>query len=71
MPLRLAPLFLLLAACRQEPDFDDRYKAAQQQIDARGVAIDKEIETGAPVTSDAATATAAAPLNARQESGQH
>ncbi|MDE2435143.1 MAG: hypothetical protein KGM49_02675 [Sphingomonadales bacterium] len=34
---------VLIAGCRREPSFDERYKAAQQRIDAKSAAIDKEL----------------------------
>lgn len=34
---------LLLAACHQEPDFDDRYDKAAKEIEARAKAMDAEI----------------------------
>ena len=37
-------LFLLLAACRAEPGFDERYDAANQEIEARADAIDAQLE---------------------------
>jgi len=41
---RLAILLpLLLAACHQEPSFDERYDKAAKEIDARAKAMDKDI----------------------------
>ena len=34
---------LLLAACHQEPSFDERYDKAAKEIDARAKAMDKDI----------------------------
>jgi len=35
---------VLLAACKREPDFDTRYKAAEQQLQASSAAIDRELD---------------------------
>lgn len=53
--LRLALLIglLVLAGCRREPSFDERYKAAQQRLDAKAAAIDRELTDSG---SDAAAA---------------
>jgi len=37
-------VFLLLAACHAEPDFDERYNAANQEIQAKADAIDAQLE---------------------------
>lgn len=42
VPLLLVPL-LLLAACKEEPGFDERYDAATKEIEARAEAIDADI----------------------------
>lgn len=36
-------LLLLLAACKEEPDFDTRYDKAAKEIEARAKAMDAEI----------------------------
>lgn len=48
---------ILLAACKREPDFDTRYKAAEQQLQASSAAIDRELNAA---QSDAAAAGIAA-----------
>lgn len=50
--------FTLLACCRQEPDFDERYTAAQQRIEAKAGAIEDEL---AAAQRDAAAGDSAAP----------
>lgn len=40
--LMLLPL-LLLAACKDEPDFDTRYDKAAKEIEARAKAMDADI----------------------------
>jgi len=35
MRLALASALLLLAACQQEPSFEERYEAAQKQVGAK------------------------------------
>ncbi|WP_347303339.1 hypothetical protein V5740_01565 [Croceibacterium sp. TMG7-5b_MA50] len=44
---RLLPLCTLtlfgLAACRQEPSFDERYDAAQKQVGTTAARLDKEM----------------------------
>lgn len=46
----------LSAACRREPDFDQRYKAAQQRLEAKSAGIDRDLasaaaESGTPPAS--------------------
>src|SRR3546814_20630038 len=48
----LLPL-LILAACKEEPDFDTRYDKAAKEIEARAKAMDAEI---AKANADAGTA---------------
>ena len=40
--LLLVPLFLL-AACRQEPSFDERYAAAQKKVGSTAAALEAEM----------------------------
>lgn len=47
-----------LSACKQEPDFDQRFAQTREKIDARAAAIDRELDIAA---SDAAAAHADAP----------
>ena len=37
-------VFLLVTACRSEPDFEERYDEANQEIRAKADAIDAELE---------------------------
>ncbi len=51
----IIPLLLLLAACKDEPDFDTRYDKAAKEIDARAKAMDADIaeaEKAAAAASD-------------------
>ena len=52
----LMPL-LLLAACKEEPDFETRYDGAAKEIEARAKAMDADI-----VKSDEAAAAASGDL---------
>ena len=47
---------LVLFGCRKQPDFDQRYTAARQKLEASAAAIDNEIVASASA-SDAAAAT--------------
>lgn len=64
----LVPL-LLLAACKDEPRFEDRYDKAAKEIEARAKAMDADI-----AKSDAAASEglqpAAKPSNAPTSSGE-
>lgn len=60
--LMLLPLFAL-AACKQPPDFDQRYDKAASDIEARARAMDADISE-----ADKAVA-AAAPGNGSQTTG--
>lgn len=72
--MRAAPLIvsvLLLAACKEEPRFEDRYDKAAKEIEARAKAMDADI-----AKSDEAAAAAsdlpepAKPSNAPTSSGE-
>lgn len=53
-------LVLVLAGCGpKQPEFDERYAAARQKLDASAAAIDREIAASGG-TVDAAAATAPA-----------
>lgn len=69
---RLALLMpLLLAACHDEPSFDERYDKAAKEIDARAKAMDKDIaesERAAKAASD--LPDTAKPSNAPPSSGE-
>lgn len=49
----LGLMLLSLAACKQQPDFDQRYQDAQRKLDARSVVIEGELSAA---QSDAAAA---------------
>ncbi|MCW0196963.1 hypothetical protein [Sphingopyxis sp.] len=64
---------LLLAACHQEPDFDDRYDMAAKEIEARAKAMDADIaetEKAAAATQPKALPASAKPSNAPTSSGE-
>ncbi len=66
----LVPLFLL-AACKEEPRFDERYDKAAKEIEARAKAMDADIaesEKAAAATPD--LSEPAAPSNAPGSSGE-
>jgi len=66
----LVPL-LLLAACKDEPRFDERYDKAAKEIEARAKAMDADIAESEK--ADAATPDLpepAAPSNAPKSSGE-
>ncbi|MBC7160119.1 MAG: hypothetical protein H5U21_08745 [Porphyrobacter sp.] len=46
-PAALLLAAILLAGCRQEPDFDERYDKAQAAIRARAAAIDRDLAAAA------------------------
>jgi len=58
LTLPLLIVLAALAACKQEPDFDQRFDQTRQKIDARAAAIDRELDAAA---SDAAVAHAGEP----------
>ena len=75
--MRGALLFLplLLAACHQEPDFDDRYDKAAKEIEARAKTMDADIaeaEKAAAATTPEAKLlpVPAKPANAPSSSGE-
>ena len=35
---------LLLAACRSEPSFDERYERAEEEINAKAAELDEDLE---------------------------
>lgn len=64
---------LLLAACHQEPDFDDRYDRAAKEVEARARAMDADIaetERAAAATQPKALPASAKPSNAPPSSGE-
>lgn len=46
----IAALLLLMAAsaCRQEPDFDQRYADAQRKLEARSAEIERDLSKASP-----------------------
>lgn len=52
---------LLLSACHHEPDFDERYSAAQKQLDDTARQIDAQLASGVPSESPTANASPDAP----------
>ena len=56
----LVPLFLL-AACKEEPRFDERYDKAAKEIEARALAMDADIAK----SDEAATTSKDLPKNTR------
>ena len=72
--LALLPL-LLLAACHDEPSFDERYDKAAKEVEARAKRMDADIAEAdrAAAASDEtpqALPEAAEPSNARSSSGE-
>ena len=62
---------LLVAACKDEPDFETRYEKASDEIEARAKAMDADIaaaEKAAAAASDLPDADA--PTNAASSSGE-
>ena len=43
---------LLLAACQDEPKFDDRYDAAAKEIEARAKAMDADVKAADAAEKD-------------------
>ncbi len=57
-------VLLLLAGCSREPDFDQRYDKAQQDLQAKAAKIDQELaerKAAASQTSPDAAASGASP----------
>jgi hypothetical protein len=46
LPLLPMPLLLLVAACKDEPSFDDRYDKAEKLIRGKAAEIDRQLESG-------------------------
>lgn len=57
--MRAAAVFVLvlLAACKAEPSFDERYARTQQRLETRAAEIDRQVASGA--ASEAAPAAPA------------
>ena len=69
----LMPL-LLLAACKEEPDFETRYDGAAKEIEARAKAMDADIAKSDEAAAAASTSEdlqpAAKPSNSPASSGE-
>ena len=67
----LVPL-LLLAACKDEPDFETRYDSAAKEIEARAKAMDADIAKSdqAAVAASGDLQPAAKPSNSPTSSGE-
>lgn len=50
-------VLLLLLGCGRQPDFDERYAKASQQLEASATAIDAEIAASASASDAAAAIT--------------
>lgn len=44
-------LALLLAGCKREPSFDERYAATEQRLQARAAEIDRQVASPAPAAT--------------------
>lgn len=66
----LLPL-LALAACKDEPRFEDRYDKAAKEIEARAKAMDADIaESDEAAVAASGLSEPAKPSNARPSSGE-
>ena len=65
----LVPL-LLLAACKDEPDFDTRYDKAAKEIETRAKAMDADIAESAKAAAASDLPAPAKPANAAPSSGE-
>lgn len=65
----LVPL-LLLAACKDEPRFEDRYDKAAKEIAARAKAMDADIAKSDAAAASQGLQPAAKPSNAPTSSGE-
>lgn len=67
----LALPLLLVAACKDEPDFETRYEKASDEIEARAKAMDADIATAEKAAAAASDLPDAdAPTNAAASSGE-
>lgn len=65
----LVPL-LLLAACKDEPDFDTRYDKAAKEIEARAKAMDADIAESEKAAAARDLPAPPKPANAPPSSGE-
>lgn len=65
----LLPL-LLLAACKDEPDFDTRYDKAAKEIEARAKAMDADIAESEKAAAASGLSAPAKPANPPPSSGE-
>ena len=65
----LVPL-LLLAACKDEPDFDTRYDKAAKEIEARAKAMDADIAEAEKAAAAKGLQGEAKPSNPPASSGE-
>jgi hypothetical protein len=73
MRCALLLLPLLLAACHQEPDFNERYDKTAKEIETRARAMDADIaeaEKTAAATQSKSLPESMKPANARTSSGE-
>jgi hypothetical protein len=71
--MRAAFLFvplLLLAACKDEPDFDARYDEAAKEIEARAKAMDADIAESEKAAAASGLSAPAKPANPPPSSGE-
>ena len=67
--LLLLPL-LVLAACKDEPDFDTRYDKAAKEIEARAKAMDADIAETEKAAASKGLHAGAKPSNSPASSGE-
>ena len=67
--LLLVPI-LMLAACKDEPDFDTRYDKAAKEIEARAKAMDADIAEAEKATASKGLQAKTKPSNPPASSGE-
>ena len=67
--LLLVPI-LMLAACKDEPDFDTRYDKAAKEIEARAKAMDADIGESEKAAAASGLSAPAKPANPPPSSGE-